>query len=76
MEIGVGLLLLGVAIFYESVAVFWFAAVFVLVIHAMVTLYEEPTLRRTFGEEYVEYCARTNRWIPGRTNPSVTGDSE
>ena len=36
----------------------WFAA------HLFVIAYEEPTLRRTFGAEYVTYCAHVSRWIP------------
>jgi protein-S-isoprenylcysteine O-methyltransferase Ste14 len=29
-----------------------------------VRLYEEPTLRRKFGMDYVEYCRNVPRWIP------------
>jgi protein-S-isoprenylcysteine O-methyltransferase Ste14 len=29
-----------------------------------VLLYEEPTLRKTFGAEYEEYCTNVGRWIP------------
>jgi protein-S-isoprenylcysteine O-methyltransferase Ste14 len=29
-----------------------------------VQLYEEPTLRKLFGEEYLEYCRNVRRWIP------------
>ena len=36
----------------------------VAVFHTFVTLYEEPTLRATYEEEYDAYCARTPRWIP------------
>ncbi|HEY6491119.1 MAG: hypothetical protein WCC26_05450 [Terracidiphilus sp.] len=32
--------------------------------HAFVVLYEEPTLRRNFGPEYMAYCARVHRWWP------------
>ena len=35
-----------------------------VVFHLFVTLYEEPTLRRSFGVGYEEYCARVPRWIP------------
>jgi protein-S-isoprenylcysteine O-methyltransferase Ste14 len=38
---------------------------------AVVTLfimaYEEPTLRRLFGDDYVEYCRNVRRWIPRLT---------
>ena len=29
-----------------------------------VLLYEEPHLRRVFGEQYKDYCRRVNRWVP------------
>ena len=29
-----------------------------------VLLYEEPTLRKTFGAEYEEYCRNVPRWLP------------
>lgn len=32
-----------------------------------VVLYEEPTLRRVFGEEYAAFCAQVPRWIPRLT---------
>src|SRR5437899_7089935 len=33
-------------------------------VHLFVILYEEPTLRRTFGAEYEEYCRNVRRWWP------------
>jgi protein-S-isoprenylcysteine O-methyltransferase Ste14 len=34
------------------------------VAHLFVVVYEEPTLRRQFGEEYDRYRATVPRWIP------------
>lgn len=31
--------------------------------HLFVTLYEEPTLKKIFGGNYIEYCKKTPRWI-------------
>jgi protein-S-isoprenylcysteine O-methyltransferase Ste14 len=31
---------------------------------AFVMLYEEPTLRRKFGDDYIEYCRNVHRWLP------------
>ncbi|MGA8153759.1 MAG: isoprenylcysteine carboxylmethyltransferase family protein [Terriglobales bacterium] len=46
----------------------WFAvgvvAAIVLAVVLFVQLYEEPTLRRMFGEEYEEYCRNVRRWLP------------
>jgi protein-S-isoprenylcysteine O-methyltransferase Ste14 len=64
MAIGVGSALAGVALFYQSAQFLVAVVVFMLGIHAMIWLYEEPTLRRTFGPEYDAYCGRVNRWIP------------
>ena len=33
-------------------------------IHLFVLLYEEPTLRKKFGPDYIEYCGNVNRWWP------------
>ena len=43
------------------------AVAVILGIHLFVLLYEEPTLRRLFGEEYAEYCRNVSRWIPRLT---------
>ncbi len=34
-----------------------------LAFHLFVVLYEEPTLRATFGADYVAYCREVPRWI-------------
>jgi protein-S-isoprenylcysteine O-methyltransferase Ste14 len=33
-------------------------------IHLFVVFYEEPTLRKTFGANYIEYCQNVRRWWP------------
>ena len=64
MYLGAGLALAGAALFYESAALWAYAAGFLLLMHAFVTVYEEPTLRRTFGEDYAAYCRQVRRWWP------------
>jgi protein-S-isoprenylcysteine O-methyltransferase Ste14 len=64
MYIGAGLVLAGLAIFYKSILVAVYAGLFFLAAHIFVVTYEEPTLRRTFGQEYDAYCARVRRWWP------------
>jgi protein-S-isoprenylcysteine O-methyltransferase Ste14 len=51
-------LLLGDRHLLEYAVLPWLAA------HLFVLVYEEPTLRRSFGEEYELYCAHVPRWIP------------
>ena len=64
MYIGAGMTLAGAALFYESLSLFIYACLFFLITHLFVVLYEEPTLRRTFGDEYETYFRRVRRWIP------------
>jgi len=66
MYIGAGLALGGAALFYGSSALLGYAAAFLLVTHLFVVLYEEPTLRRSFGSEYEAYCRQVRRWWPRR----------
>ena len=33
-------------------------------IHLFVVFYEEPTLRKKFGDDYIEYCRNVRRWWP------------
>jgi len=40
------------------------AVLAVLSLNLFVRLYEEPTLRRTFGADYEEYCRNVRRWVP------------
>ena len=64
MYIGAGLALVGAALFYESSLVLGYAGLFFLAMHLFVVCYEEPALRRTFGQEYELYCCRVRRWLP------------
>jgi protein-S-isoprenylcysteine O-methyltransferase Ste14 len=65
MDMGAGTALAGAALFYLSPTLLAYVAIFLLVAHLFVLLYEEPTLRRTFGPEYEAYCHRVRRWWPG-----------
>ena len=40
------------------------AVAVVLGVALFVQLYEEPTLRKMFGEDYQEYCRNVRRWLP------------
>ena len=68
MYIGAGMALAGAALVYRSWQIVGYAAVLGLMTHLFIVLYEEPTLRRTFGRDYDEYCGRVRRWVPLRTS--------
>jgi protein-S-isoprenylcysteine O-methyltransferase Ste14 len=65
MYLGAALALIGAALVYRSLAIVWYAAGFLLAMHLFVVGYEEPTLKRLFGEEYEAYRRRVRRWVPG-----------
>jgi protein-S-isoprenylcysteine O-methyltransferase Ste14 len=64
MYVGVLLLVCGEAIVFESARLCVYAALLFLVFHTFIVYYEEPTLRRTFGSSYEQYCTMVPRWMP------------
>jgi protein-S-isoprenylcysteine O-methyltransferase Ste14 len=64
LYVGNILMLLGVGILSNSlIYVLIVMPLFMLIYHAIV-LAEENFLRGKFGESYVAYCKRVNRWVP------------
>ncbi len=66
MYLGAVTALAGAAVFYASVALLAYAALFLVSAHLFVTRWEESTLARIFGAEYETYRAATGRWLPRR----------
>ena len=40
------------------------AAAVAVGVHLFVVFYEEPTLRKKFGTDYLNYCSNVRRWWP------------
>lgn len=64
MYIGVFLVVMGQAVLFRAVALAVYAVLLWPAFHLFVVFYEEPTLRRQFGESYEEYRRTVPRWIP------------
>ena len=64
MYVAVTALIFGQAVLFASWAVAVYGVVIAAAFDTFVRLYEEPTLRRTYGEAYAAYCAATPRWLP------------
>ena len=64
MYITVVTTLIGEAILFMSLPVLVEAGVFVVLANLFVACYEEPALRRRFGESYERYSRTVGRWIP------------
>jgi protein-S-isoprenylcysteine O-methyltransferase Ste14 len=64
MYVGVFSMIIGQALLFGNLRVLWYGVAVGVAVALFVLLYEEPTLRRTFGSEYDEFCANVPRWIP------------
>jgi protein-S-isoprenylcysteine O-methyltransferase Ste14 len=66
MYLGVLAVLTGEAIAFRSRFLPPFVLFFMFGVNLFVRFYEEPALRRQFGETYIRYCAAVPRWVPQR----------
>jgi len=64
MYVGVVAAICGQALLFESKYLLIYGTLVWLAVHLFVRFYEEPTLRRTFGDEYAAFCREVPRWIP------------
>ena len=62
--IGAVAAMLGAAMFLWSAWLVLYALVVLIVTHLLVILYEEPHLRRVFGQPYEDYLKTVHRWVP------------
>jgi len=64
MYVGVVAAILGQGLLFGDRKTLAYGLLVWLAFHLFVLFYEEPTLRRTFGEEYETFCQNVRRWIP------------
>jgi protein-S-isoprenylcysteine O-methyltransferase Ste14 len=67
MYLAIGATIVGEALVLARPVLFVWAAVFAVAVVAFVRGYEEPTLRRQFGEQYERYRRAVPGWWPRRT---------
>jgi protein-S-isoprenylcysteine O-methyltransferase Ste14 len=60
----VSLLVFGQALLFLNLGLLEYGLIVCAGFIAFVHFYEEPNLRRKFGNEYEEYCRQVPRWIP------------
>lgn len=58
---------LGQAVLFGDQRLLWYAALLWLFFHVWVLVFEEPTLKQTFGAQYEDFRANVPRWIPRLT---------
>ena len=66
MYLGVLLLLLGETAYFRSITLLLYTIVWFILVNLIVLLYEEPALRRRFGQAYERYTRSVHRWLPTR----------
>ncbi len=64
MYVAVAAMIFGQAILFASLGVALYGVFIVAAFDIFVRLYDEPTLREAYGEEYDAYRAAVPRWIP------------
>jgi protein-S-isoprenylcysteine O-methyltransferase Ste14 len=73
MYLAVAAIILGQALALGQLILLPYAAVFAVAVASFVRWYEEPTLRREFGEQYDMYRRAVPAWWP-RREPWDAGD--
>lgn len=68
--LGYAVVLLGEALLFGEAALYLYWVGALVFFHATVVGYEEPRLRRRFGEEYERYARRVPRWLGRFSRPS------
>jgi protein-S-isoprenylcysteine O-methyltransferase Ste14 len=63
MYVGVLSMLVGEALFFQSVWLGVYTLAIFLAFHLFIIIHEEPRMRRNFGEAYEAYCKTVRRWI-------------
>ncbi len=64
MYVGVLMLIAGQAVLFWSRTLWAYLGYVAIGFHLFVLVYEEPTLRRKYGEDYEEFCRNVRRWMP------------
>jgi protein-S-isoprenylcysteine O-methyltransferase Ste14 len=62
--IGQFLFFAGIGIFLDLEIIFPFILILALFLHVLLVKAEEPTLRKRFGREWVDYANQVPRWFP------------
>jgi len=64
MYVAVFLILFGEVVLFDSFSLLKFVLVFFIIVELLIRFYEEPILKRKFGEAYTRYSRSVGRWIP------------
>jgi protein-S-isoprenylcysteine O-methyltransferase Ste14 len=68
MYVAVVAVIVGQGLLFGNARLLVYGAIVGAAFHCFVALYEERTLRATFGQEYDDFCAGVPRWVPRLTS--------
>jgi protein-S-isoprenylcysteine O-methyltransferase Ste14 len=74
MIIGVLIVLIGESVAILSFSILIWALAFFIINNIYFILYEEPNLKRKFGQEYQDYKRKVYRWVPRRKPYKIDRD--
>lgn len=63
MYVAILFTLFGEALLFSSCYLFLYSLIICLLFYLFIVLHEEPRQSKLFGEDYVRYTQRVNRWI-------------
>lgn len=63
MYVGVILMLIGEAVFFQSESLWIYSMLIFVVFHLFIVFFEEPRLKKDFGAEYDQFCNKVRRWV-------------
>jgi protein-S-isoprenylcysteine O-methyltransferase Ste14 len=64
MYVAILAIILGQALLFANMSLLIYSAIVWFCFHIFIVSYEEPTLRRRYGEAYDRYRANVPRWLP------------
>lgn len=63
MYVGVMMLLIGEAIFFQSLPIGFYSLIIFIAFYTFVVFFEEPRLLESFGDDYKKYTNSVRRWL-------------
>lgn len=57
------LILTGIGLFLGILTIIGYTIIYIICIDFYIKRFEEPELKRRFGDQYINYCKKTPRWI-------------
>lgn len=70
MYVGMFSALLGWTTLFQTLAICLYVVCWTIVVYLFVVFYEEPHLRKLFGDDYERYRSRVGRWFPFKSSRS------